>query len=107
MKPKQRRVRSDVTDSVELKIRPRPRVPIHFRHHRRRRSNSQQGDHHQLAVRVPARFDEAMFGRPAHRQILIAVEQPVPIHPAIQLISQTCDFVVVEIRLARQNAADK
>ena len=58
------------------------------------RGHPQQDQDHQLAIVVPARFQEARFGRPAHRERVASVQHPGPVHASEDLVGQLCDLRV-------------
>src|SRR5258708_10913444 len=73
----------------------------------RRRAKAEQVDHHQFAVAVPPRLDEAALRFPAHRERIFSLQEPAPIHALVYLCGQVANLRVVKIRAAGQRPAEE
>ena len=71
------------------------------------RAQPQQGEQLQLRVPIPAEARETRLVEPAHREGPPAVEKPVPVHLAIELVDQPGDLGVVEVLARRDGAGEK
>src|SRR6201984_2396612 len=103
----ERSVRSDISDLIEFETRPLPFVPYRRRQRVGARSEAQQIHHHHFAVGVPSRFQEALLRYPSHGKRLTAMQDPGPIDSLVDLRRQSLDLFVVEIRAARERAAQE
>src|ERR1035437_2222529 len=73
-----------------------------------KRSQSQEIDHHHLAVVVPSIGQKAEFGSPPMRQQRGVLGQPTPINPVKDLVSQKTDFrMSLEVLPASENSAQQ
>src|SRR5947209_8779870 len=73
----------------------------------RGRADRQKVEHHQFAVSIPARRDEAVLGRPSHREGWSAVQHPRPVNAVVNLRGEVLDLSVPKILTACEHTAKK
>jgi len=71
------------------------------------RTDGEEIHHHQLAVVVPARGDEAGLGIPAHGEGFAAVEHPRPVDAVIELRGERGDLGIIEVGTDGEDAAEE
>ena len=71
------------------------------------RPESEQVDHHHLAVAIPARLQKAGLRPPPVRQNPRILGQPVPVDAIEDLMCQPLDFRILEIPAAGEHAAQE
>src|ERR1700674_1603007 len=104
---KQRIIAGNIFEFLKLHSRTCPCLPRFARNRMRRRTNSQQVNHHELAIMFPARAQETALRLPSHGERFAAVEHPRPIHALVDRSSKILDLGIIEMLASRQHAAEQ
>src|ERR1700732_2925173 len=98
---------ADIAYAIEFEGGPGPRRPGGWGQCVGFGTDTQKIKHHVLAIAVPAGFNEAVLGGPAHGKSTMALQHPEPIDTLKNRIGQLVYFSVVKIGAAGEHAAKK
>src|SRR5271167_3265905 len=104
---KERIIAGNIFESIKSHLGTSPRFPRFARNRMRRRTQSQQVDHHQLAIMVPAIFQKTALRFPSHGKRFAAVQHPWPIGAFVDCSGKILNLGVLEILASGQHAAQQ
>ncbi len=73
----------------------------------RRRPESEQVDHHEFAIMVPARAQKTASRVPSHGEGCAAIEHPRPIDTLVDCGCEILDLGIIEMLASGQHAAEQ